>query len=96
MSIHREIILHIPPTPLIRESTDLDQLSRESLATGNEDPQLDLNAIIEQIHGQYPSIPREQIRQMFAEVSEEYLTEHHENVQQKLREKELALLAKFK
>ena len=96
VSIHREIILRIPPTPLIRETTDLDQLSRESLATGNEDIPLDLNTMIEQIHGQYPAIPPEQIRQMFAEVSQEYLTEHHENVQQKLREKELALLAKFK
>jgi hypothetical protein len=45
--------------------------------------------MIDNINRQYPTITREQIRQIFAEVSQEYLSEH------KLREKEISLLSKF-
>ncbi len=61
----------------------------------NEETNLDLNGIIDNINRQYPNITREQIRQIFAEVSQEYLSEYNENIQHKLREKEIALLSKF-
>ena len=48
--------------------------------------------MIDNINRQYPNITREQIRQLFAEVSQEYLSEYND----KLREKELSLLSKFK
>lgn len=98
LSIYREIVLQIPPTPRLQDTIDPDQTSRESLAQATDDSKdtFDLNTIIDQIHGQYPAISRDGIRQMFADVSQEYLSEHHDNVQQKLKEKELALLAKFK
>lgn len=51
--------------------------------------------MIENLHHQYPTITPEQIRQIFAEISQEYLSEHNENLQHKLREKELSLLTKF-
>jgi hypothetical protein len=51
--------------------------------------------MIDNINRQYPTITREQIRQIFAEVSQEYLSEHNENIQHKLREKEISLLSKF-
>jgi uncharacterized protein (DUF433 family) len=46
--------------------------------------------MIDNIHRQYPDVTREQIQQIFAEVSQEYLSEN------RLREKELSLLTKFK
>jgi uncharacterized protein (DUF433 family) len=52
--------------------------------------------MIDTIIRQYPDITREQIQQIFAEVSQEYLSEHNEHIQNKLKEKELSLLAKFK
>lgn len=51
--------------------------------------------MIENLHHQYSTITPEQIRQIFAEISQEYLSEHNENLQHKLREKELSLLTKF-
>ncbi len=98
LSIYREIILQIPPTPSLPDATDPDQLSRESFSVttvAHEETAQDLQGMIENIHRQYPNRTPDQIRQLFAEVSHEYLSEHHENVQQKLREKELSLLAKF-
>ena len=62
----------------------------------NEEINLDLNGMIDNINRQYPNVTREQIRQIFAEVSQEYLSEYNENIQHKLREKELSLLSKFK
>lgn len=52
--------------------------------------------MIDNINNQYPNVTREQIRQIFAEVSQEYLSEHNDNIEHKLREKELSLLSKFK
>ncbi len=51
--------------------------------------------MIDNINRQYPNVTREQIQQIFAEVSQEYLSEHNENIQHKLREKEASLLSKF-
>lgn len=79
--MYREIILQIPPTPSPPEA-----LSRESTSLGAND---DLTAMLDNLTRQYPDVPREQLRQLFAEVSEEYRSEHQ------LRDKELALLAKF-
>ena len=45
--------------------------------------------MIDQIHGQYPHIARDQLRQLFADVAQEYLSAHE------LRDKELTLLTKF-
>ncbi|CAF1072230.1 unnamed protein product [Rotaria sordida] len=98
LSIYREIILQISPTPLSIDGTDLDQVSRESLSVttvANEEPNLDLNDMIDNINRQYPNVIRDQIRQIFAEVSQEYLSQHNENIQYKLREKEISLLSKF-
>jgi len=96
LSIYREIILQIPPTPLLNDVTDTDQLSREITTITNEETiNNDFNGIIDNIHRQYPNITREQIRQIFAEVSQEYLTEYNQNIQYKLREKEISLLSKF-
>ncbi|CAF3126424.1 unnamed protein product [Rotaria sp. Silwood2] len=98
LSIYREIILQIPPTPLLNNETDPDQLSRESLSVvtlASEETNVDLNGMIDNINRQYPNVTREQIRQIFAEVSQEYLSEHNENIQHKLREKEISLLSKF-
>ncbi|CAF4358546.1 unnamed protein product, partial [Rotaria sordida] len=61
----------------------------------NEEPNLDLNDMIDNINRQYPNVIRDQIRQIFAEVSQEYLSQHNENIQYKLREKEISLLSKF-
>ncbi|CAF4706814.1 unnamed protein product, partial [Rotaria sp. Silwood2] len=83
LSIYREIILRIPPTPLLNDETDPDQLSRESLSVAtlaNEETTVDLNGIIDNINRQYPNVTREQIRQIFAKVSQEYLSEHNENI----------------
>lgn len=51
--------------------------------------------MIDNMNRQYPNVTREQIRQIFAEVSQEYLSEHNENMQHQLREKEISLLSKF-
>jgi hypothetical protein len=51
--------------------------------------------MIDNINRQYPNITREQIRQIFVEISQEYLSEYNENIQHKLREKEISLLSKF-
>ncbi len=61
----------------------------------NEETNLDLYGMIDNLHRQYPDITSEQIRQIFAEVSQEYLSQHNENIQHKLQEKEISLLAKF-
>lgn len=61
----------------------------------NEETNADLNGLIDNLTHQYPNITREQIRQVFTEVSQEYLSEYKENIQSKLREKELSLLTKF-
>ncbi|CAF1315207.1 unnamed protein product [Rotaria magnacalcarata] len=98
LSIYREIILQIPPTSLLSEESDPDQFSRESLSGTigtNDKTALDLNEMINNINRQYPNVTHEQIRQIFAEVSQEYLSEHNENIQHKLREKEISLLSKF-
>ena len=98
LSTYREIILQIPPTPSLNDATDPDQLSRESLSTttvANEETNFDLNGMIDTINRQYPNITREQIQQIFAEVSQEYLSEHNQDVQHKLKEKEKSLLSKF-
>lgn len=90
LSIYREIILQIPPTP---DASDPDQLSRESLSMttmANEETNLDLNGMIDNIIRQYPDVTREQIQQIFTEVSQEYFSEH------KLKERELSFLTKFK
>ena len=92
LSIYQEVILKIPPSPSLTDGTDPHQLSRESLEENN----LDLNNITEQILRQYPQMTREQIREMFVEVAENYLTEHHQDIQHQLRERELSLLTKFK
>ncbi|CAF3723232.1 unnamed protein product [Rotaria sp. Silwood1] len=95
LSIYREIILQIPPTPKLNDGIDPDQFSRESLSITNEETNLDLNETIDNINHQHPNITHEQIRQIFAEVSQQYLSEHNENIQHKLREKEISLLTKF-
>ncbi|CAF4604356.1 unnamed protein product, partial [Rotaria sp. Silwood2] len=87
LSIYREIILQILPTPLLNDETDPDQLSRESLSVAtlaSEETTVDLIGIIDNINRQYPNVTREQIRQIFAEVSQEYLSEHNENIQDTL------------
>ncbi len=92
LSIYREIILQIPPpTPLLNDLTDSDQLSREITIIKDEET----NGLIDNINRQYPNITREQIRQIFAEVSQEYLENYNENIQYKIREKEISLLSKF-
>ncbi|CAF3918327.1 unnamed protein product [Rotaria sp. Silwood1] len=90
LSIYREIILQIPPTPLLNDGTDPDQLSRESLSVtivANKETDPDFNGMMDNKNRQYPNVTREQIRQIFAEASQQYLSEHNENMQHKLREK---------
>ncbi|CAF5045934.1 unnamed protein product [Rotaria sp. Silwood1] len=95
LSIYREIILQIPPTPKLNDGIDPDQFSRESLSITHEETNLDLNEVIDNINHQHPNVTREQIQQIFAEVSQQYLSEHNENMQHKLKEKEISLLSKF-
>ena len=94
-SIHREVILKIPT---INETATDDQTTQDSsliTTVTTEEPSFDLVGMIDTISRQYPNVTREQIQQIFAEVSQEYLTRHNENVQEKLREKETSLLMKF-
>lgn len=78
----------------VNETTTPDQPTPDS-ASAVDDGHLDLTGLIDSISRQYPNVSREQIQQIFGEVSQEYLTQHNENVQQKLREKETSLLMKF-
>ncbi|CAF0988357.1 unnamed protein product [Adineta ricciae] len=94
-SVHREVILKIPT---INETGTDDQTTQDSsliTTVTAEEPSFDLVGMIDNISRQYPNVTREQIQQIFAEVSQEYLTRHNENVQEKLREKETSLLMKF-
>ena len=92
LSIYREIILQISSAT---DGNDPDQFSRESLSVTNEEANLDLNTMIDNISRQYPDVTHEQIQQIFAEVAQEYLSKHNENLQHKLKEQELSLLSKF-
>ncbi|UJR08096.1 hypothetical protein I4U23_012373 [Adineta vaga] len=93
VSVHREFILKIPT---IKETTGDDQTAQDaSTTTSNDDTSLDIIGMIDGISRQYPNVSREQIQQIFAEVSQEYLSQHNENIQEKLREKETSLLMKF-